>query len=181
MIDTDRLEIAPAARIRGVAAVPGDKSISHRLAMIAAAAEGTTTIDNFAESADCANTLECLRRLGVSVTRTGTTVTIEGRGFGGLNAPSQHLDAGNSGTTVRLMSGLVAGFPFESVFVGDESLSRRPMRRIIEPLRRFGATVAAREDNYLPLKIKGGVLSPIEFTMPIASAQVKSAVLLAGV
>src|SRR5262249_51947475 len=147
MIDTDRLKIAPAARIRGVAAVPGDKSISHRLAMIAAVAEGTTTIDNFAESADCANTLECLRRLGVSVTRTGPTGTTPGRGLSGLTPPSQPLDAGNSGTTVRLMSGLVAGFPFESEFFGDESLSRRPMRRIIEPLRRFGATIVAREDN----------------------------------
>jgi len=180
MIDTDRLEIAPAARISGIASVPGDKSISHRLAMIAAVAEGTTTIENFAESADCVSTLECLRRLGVSITRNGTTVTIEGRGLRGLTAPSQHLDAGNSGTTVRLMAGLVAGFPFESVFIGDESLSRRPMQRIIEPLRRFGATVYARDDNYLPLKVKGGVLTPLEFTMPVASAQVKSSILLAG-
>src|SRR5439155_18945844 len=98
----------------------------------------------------------------------------------GLQAPSRDLDAGNSGTTVRFMSGLVAGHAFESTFIGDESLSRRPMKRIIDPLRRFGATLEARDDNYLPLKIKGGPLRAVDFTMPVASAQVKSAVLLAG-
>lgn len=180
MIDMDLLEIKPAARVMGTASVPGDKSISHRLAMLAAVAEGTTLIHNFAESIDCASTLECLRRLGVKVQRDGNHVEIEGRGLKGASAPSRELDAGNSGTTVRLMSGLVAGFPFESIFTGDESLSRRPMKRIIDPLRRFGATLQARDDNYLPLKVKGGTLKPIEFTMPIASAQVKSAVLLAG-
>jgi 3-phosphoshikimate 1-carboxyvinyltransferase len=149
--------------------------------MLAAVAEGTTTIHNFAESIDCASTLECLRRLGNTVRRNGNRVEIEGRGLKGATVPSRELDAGNSGTTVRLMSGLTAGFPFESVFIGDESLSRRPMKRIIDPLRRFGATLQARDDNYLPLRVKGGTLTPIEFTMPIASAQVKSAVLLAGV
>jgi 3-phosphoshikimate 1-carboxyvinyltransferase len=180
MIDADRLEIAPALRIGGIASVPGDKSISHRLAMIAAIADGTTIITNFAESVDCSSTLDCLRRLGVSIKREGAAVTIEGRGLAGLTPPEQRLDAGNSGTTVRLMSGLVSGFPFESTFIGDESLSRRPMNRVIEPLRRFGATLEARDDNYLPLKVKGSLLRPIDFTMPIASAQVKSAVLLAG-
>jgi 3-phosphoshikimate 1-carboxyvinyltransferase len=180
MVGMDRLEVKPAARIEGIASVPGDKSISHRLAMLAAVAEGTTTIHNFAESIDCASTLECLRRLGNTVRRNGNRVEIEGRGLKGATAPSRELDAGNSGTTVRLMSGLTAGFPFESIFIGDESLSRRPMKRIIDPLRRFGATLQARDDNYLPLRVKGGTLTPIEFTMPIASAQVKSAVLLAG-
>jgi 3-phosphoshikimate 1-carboxyvinyltransferase len=180
MIDSGPLEVTPSSQVRGTIFVPGDKSVSHRLAMMASIAEGTTTISNFAESADCASTLECLRQLGVAVNRERTTVSIEGRGLQGLRAPSQDLDAGNSGTTVRLMSGLVAGFPFESKFIGDESLSRRPMKRIIDPLRQFGAAIEARDDNYLPLKIKGGDLRPIEFKMPVASAQVKSAVLLAG-
>jgi 3-phosphoshikimate 1-carboxyvinyltransferase len=180
MIDAGPLEVVPSSTVRGTISVPGDKSISHRLGMIASIAEGTTRISNFAESADCASTLECLRRLGVGVNREGTTVLIEGRGLQGLRAPSRDLDAGNSGTTVRLMSGLAAGFPFESRFIGDESLSRRPMKRIIDPLRQFGATIEAREDNYLPMKIKGGDLRPLDFEMPIASAQVKSAVLLAG-
>jgi len=180
MIDAGRLEITPAVRIGGVVSVPGDKAISHRLAILGAVAEGTTVIRNFAGSADCRSTLECLRRLGVPIRCDGTTVSVEGRGLQGLQVPSRELDAENSGTTVRFMSGLVAGSPFESTFVGDESLSRRPMKRIIDPLRRFGATIQARDDNYLPLKIRGGALKPIDFTMPIASAQVKSAVLLAG-
>jgi 3-phosphoshikimate 1-carboxyvinyltransferase len=180
MPDLDRRDIVPASRIMGTASVPGDKSISHRLAMIGGIAEGTTTIRNFAESADCSSTLGCLRKLGVQIQSDGSTVIVQGLGLQGLAAPSQHLDAGNSGTTVRLMSGLVAGSSFESVFVGDESLSRRPMKRIIEPLRRFGATLEARDDNYLPLKIRGGPLTAIDFSMPVASAQVKSAVLLAA-
>ncbi len=180
MIEADRLEIAPAVRIRGAVSVPGDKAISHRLAMIGAIAQGQTVIHNFAESADCQSTLECLRRLGISIEREGARVSVEGRGLQGLQAPRQELDAGNSGTTVRMMAGILAGFPFESTFVGDESLSRRPMKRIMEPLRRFGAKLEARDDNYLPLKVTGGALSPITFTMPVASAQVKSAVLFAG-
>jgi 3-phosphoshikimate 1-carboxyvinyltransferase len=180
MSDSDRLEIAPAVRISGVASVPGDKSISHRLAMIGAVAEGTTVIRNFAESVDCQTTLDCLSDLGVSIKRSGTTIVIEGRGLKGLRQASHELNSGNSGTTVRLMSGLLAGFPFESTFVGDDSLSRRPMKRVVEPLRKFGATVTARDDNYLPLTIKGGSLFPVSLTMQIASAQVKSAILLAG-
>jgi 3-phosphoshikimate 1-carboxyvinyltransferase len=180
MVETDRLEIRPAARIGGVTSVPGDKSISHRLAMIASLAEGTTVIHNFAASMDCHSTLECLRRLAVKIERNDSTVIVHGQGLKGLQKPSRELDAGNSGTTVRLMSGILAGFPFESTFVGDESLSRRPMKRIMDPLRRFGATVDAREGNYLPLMISGGALNAIDFTMPVASAQVKSAVLLAG-
>src|SRR6266581_9380377 len=120
MIETDRLEITPAVRIGGVASVPGDKAISHRLAMLGAIAEGATVIRNFAESADCASTLDCLRRLGVPVQRSASTITIDGRGLNGLKAPSVELDAGNSGSTVRFMSGIVAGCPFESTFVGDE-------------------------------------------------------------
>jgi 3-phosphoshikimate 1-carboxyvinyltransferase len=180
MNDRDRLEIAPAVRISGIASVPGDKSISHRLAMIGAVAEGTTVIRNFAESVECHTTLQCLMDLGAPITRAGSTITIEGRGLQGLQQPSKELDAANSGTTVRLMSGLLAGFPFEATFIGDESLSRRPMKRVVEPLRKFGATINAREDNYLPLTIRGGSLFPVSLTTPIASAQVKSAILLAG-
>jgi 3-phosphoshikimate 1-carboxyvinyltransferase len=180
MFDKDRLEITPALKIGGVAKVPGDKAISHRLAILGAIAEGATIIHNFAESADCASTLECLRSLGVPMQRDGSTVHIAGRGLQGLQPPSGELDAGNSGSTVRFMAGLLAGFPFQSTFVGDSSLSRRPMKRVLDPLRRFGAKVQAREDNYLPMTVKGGALTAIEFTMPIASAQVKTAVLFAG-
>jgi 3-phosphoshikimate 1-carboxyvinyltransferase len=180
MVDVDAREVAPAGRIEGIASVPGDKSISHRLAMIGALSEGSTVIHNFAESLDCQSTLGCLTAVGVPIDREGATVTIHGRGLKGLKQPADALDAGNSGTTVRLMSGILAGFPFEATFVGDESLSLRPMKRIIEPLRRFGAVIEARDDNFLPLKIRGGPLFPVSFTMPIASAQVKSAVLLAG-
>ena len=176
----DRLEIKPAQRLSGVTSVAADKSISHRWAMIAAVAEGVTTIHNFAESVDCQSTLECLRNLGVHVERDGSTVTIHGRGLHGLERSSRVLDAGNSGTTVRLMSGLLAGSPFETTFVGDESLSRRPMKRIIEPLRQFGAAIEARDGNYLPLRIRGSNLDAINFTLPMPSAQVKSCVLLAG-
>ena len=175
------MEVAPAAEIRGTVRVPGDKSISHRLAMLGGIADGTTTIHNFAESADCQSTLGCLGRLGVKVDRDGSTVTIHGRGLDGLQRPDRELDAGNSGTTVRLMSGIMSGQPFDSTFVGDASLSRRPMRRVMDPLRRFGATLTAQDDNYLPLRIRGGDLTAIDYTLPVASAQVKSAVLLAGV
>ena len=180
MIDADTLEITPALTIAGTISVPGDKAISHRLAMLGAVARGSTVIHNFAESADCASTLECVRRLGVTVERDQNIVRIEGRGFSGLQKPALELDAGNSGSTVRFMSGLVAGTPFESTFVGDASLSRRPMKRVIDPVRRFGAKVQARDDNFLPMTITGGPLSAIDFTLPIASAQVKTAVLFAG-
>jgi 3-phosphoshikimate 1-carboxyvinyltransferase len=173
-------EVEPAAKITGTVSVPGDKSISHRLAMLGAIAQGATVIHNFAASVDCRSTLECLRRLGVKIDQTGSTVAVHGRGLHGLQQPPTELDAGNSGTTVRLLSGILAGSLFESTLIGDESLSRRPMKRIIDPLRRFGATIQARDNNYLPLKIQGGRLNAIDFTMPVASAQVKSAVLLAG-
>ena len=173
-------EVAPAVEIRGTVRVPGDKSISHRLAMLGGIADGTTVIHNFAESADCQSTVECLKRLGVAIGQEGSSVTIEGRGLQGLQPPSRDLDAGNSGTTVRLMSGILSGQSFDSTFIGDASLSRRPMRRIMDPLRRFGATLTAKDDNFLPLRIHGAQLTAIDYTLPVASAQVKSAVLLAG-
>jgi 3-phosphoshikimate 1-carboxyvinyltransferase len=124
--------------------------------------------------------LECLRRLGVKILQVGSTVTIQGRGLDGFTPPSRELDAGNSGTTVRLMSGILSGQSFESTIIGDASLSRRPMRRVMDPLRKFGATLTATDDNFLPLQIRGTKLTAIDYTLPVASAQVKSAVLLAG-
>ena len=179
-MESDAAEVAPATEIRGTVRVPGDKSISHRLAMLGGIADGTTLIHNFAESADCQSTLECLKQLGVTIRQDGSTVTIQGRGLHGLQPPSRDLDAGNSGTTVRLMSGILSGQSFESTFVGDASLSRRPMRRIMDPLRQFGATLTAKDDNFLPLRIRGTRLTAIDYILPVASAQVKSAVLLAG-
>ncbi len=160
--------------------MPGDKSISHRLAMIGALADGKTTIHNFAASADCHSTLKCLARLGVRFKEHEHTVVIEGCGSAGLSQPNSTLDAENSGTTVRLLAGIVAGYPLESTFIGDASLSRRPMKRVIEPLKQFGAKLDARDGNFLPMTIHGGPLKAIEYQLPVASAQVKSAVLLAG-
>lgn len=172
--------IHPAQRLRGSLRLPGDKSISHRYAMLASVAEGLTTIRNYSSGADCHSTLACLRGLGVEVEVGADEVRIRGRGLHGYRAPGAPLDAGNSGSTIRMLSGLLAGQPFEARIGGDESLSRRPMQRIIEPLRRMGASVEAREGKYPPLVIRGGRLQPIEYDMPVASAQVKSCVLLAG-
>lgn len=176
MIQT--LEAATA--VTGTVRLPGDKSISHRYAMLAAIAEGTSVIGRFAASRDCHSTLGCLRALGVEVGTEGDTVTIRGRGLRGLSAPAAALDAGNSGTTMRLLAGILAGQPFESVLTGDESLVNRPMGRVIEPLRRMGAAVEARERGLPPLRIRGGALGAIRYPLPVASAQVKSCVLLAG-
>lgn len=173
-----RLEAANA--VTGTVWLPGDKSISHRYAMLAAIAEGTSVIGHFAASRDCHSTLGCLRALGAEVGTAGDTVTIRGRGLRGLSAPGAALDAGNSGTTMRLLAGILAGQPFESVLTGDESLVNRPMGRVLEPLRRMGAVVEARERGLPPLRIRGGALGAIRYPLPVASAQVKSCVLLAG-
>ena len=179
--------VHPATRVRGRVSIPGDKSISHRYALLAALAGGRSTIAGYAPGADCASTLACLQALGVRVEgpRTldrGTSrrvVTIDGRGLGGLTPPPAPLDAGNSGTTLRLLSGILAGHPFTSVITGDGSLRRRPMGRIIEPLSRMGARVTGEEDRP-PLTITGSPLDGIDFAAPVPSAQVKSTVLLAG-
>ncbi len=160
--------------------MPGDKSIAHRYALLAAIAEGTSVIERFAASRDCHSTLECLQSLGVEVHESGATVTVKGRGLRGLQAPGRMLDAGNSGTTIRLLSGILAGHPFESSISGDESLSNRPMGRIIRPLRQMGAVMDSRERELPPLRIRGGSLKGIRYTLPVASAQVKSCVLFAG-
>ena len=166
--------------LSGIVTLPGDKSISHRYAMLASVAEGTSVIRHFASSRDCHSTLGCLRSLGVDIKENGDTVTIHGRGLKGLRAPDRVLDAGNSGTTIRLLSGILAGHPFEASITGDSSLSNRPMGRIIQPLRMMGAAIESRERDLPPLIIRGGSLKGARYSLPVASAQVKSCVLLAG-
>jgi len=173
--------LTPAQKIVGTIQVPGDKSISHRLALLAAIAEGQTSIENFASSQDCHSTLSCLRLLGVPIeTSDKDCVTLSGRGLRGLASPTQVLDAGNSGSTIRMLSGILAGQSFQTQITGDASLRGRPMGRIITPLTQMGARIQAREGNYPPLSIEGRQLKAIRYLVPIASAQVKSAVLLAG-
>ncbi|MEO7658445.1 MAG: 3-phosphoshikimate 1-carboxyvinyltransferase, partial [Pyrinomonadaceae bacterium] len=174
------MKIRRASFLCGSIDLPGDKSISHRAAMIAAMAEGDTRIDNFATSADCASTLECVKALGVDVQRDGNTVMIKGGGKNGLSQPDRPLDCGNSGTTMRLMAGVLAGQTFESVLIGDESLQKRPMKRVIEPLGKMGAEIRSN-DGMAPLTILGRTpLMAVEYQPPVASAQIKSCVLLAG-
>jgi 3-phosphoshikimate 1-carboxyvinyltransferase len=172
--------ISPASAISGDIALPGDKSISHRYALIAAIAEGETRIRNYSTGADCHSTLGCVRALGIEVEGAGTEFAIRGQGLEGLREPAQELDAGNSGSTMRMLSGILAAQPFRTRIGGDESLLRRPMRRIIEPLAAMGASIGAREDQFPPLEIQGAKLRPIDYTLPVASAQVKTCVLLAG-
>jgi 3-phosphoshikimate 1-carboxyvinyltransferase len=172
--------IRAAKAFRGVLTLPGDKSISHRSAILAALAEGKSEIFNYSPAADCESTLRCLRGLGVSIEEKGSAVIVEGRGLAGWAKPRKTLDAGNSGTTMRLLAGALAGQKFPSELTGDGSLRRRPMRRVMEPLRQMGAKIEAREDEFAPLKIEGGALRAIEYAPKVASAQVKSAVLLAG-
>src|SRR5579872_2836645 len=168
--------IGPAKAFGGVLLVPGDKSISHRYAILASLAEGSSEIFNFSRAADCASTLACLRGLGVKIEEKAGSVVIEGKGLGGWKA----LDAGNSGTTMRLLAGALAGQSFGSELTGDKSLRRRPMRRVMEPLRQMGAEIRARDDEFAPLEIQGAKLHAIEYAPKMASAQLKSAVLLAG-
>lgn len=174
------MTIGPVGPLTGEVRLPGDKSISHRYAMLAAIAEGRTVIRNYSTGADCASTLGCLEALGVKVRRDGSEVEIEGRGLEGLSKPDSMLDAGNSGSTIRMLSGILAAQPFSSVIGGDESLSRRPMRRIMTPLEKMGARIRAREGQYPPLEIEGGPLRAITYELPVASAQVKTCVLFAG-
>ena len=172
--------IRSAKRIRGRLRLPGDKSISHRAAMIAALAEGVSRIKNFSTSADCQATLSCLRELGVEIEQDGADLTIRGAGVHGLRAADAPLDCGNSGTTMRLLAGILAGQNFTSTLTGDESLRSRPMQRIIEPLQMMGVEISSH-DGRAPLTIRGRRnLNAINYELLIASAQVKSCVLLAG-
>jgi 3-phosphoshikimate 1-carboxyvinyltransferase len=172
------LVIAPGHPLRGVLRVPGDKSISHRAAILGAIARGTTRISGYLRAEDCLSTLRCLRALGVAIDDRGSDLEIRG---GALREPEEILDVGNSGTTIRLLAGVLAGQRFHSVVTGDRSIRRRPMDRVADPLRRMGARISGREGGRLaPLAIDGGDLRGIAHAIPVASAQVKSALLLAG-
>ncbi len=174
------MKIQPANSLNGTIKLPGDKSISHRAAIFAALATGETRIENFATSADCASTVECLRNLGVEIKKENSTLRVEGVGKNGFTKPTKELDCGNSGTTMRLLAGVLAGQNFDSVLIGDVSLSKRPMRRVIEPLTQMGAKIES-ENFCAPLIIHGAnPLTAISYKLPVASAQVKSCVLLAG-
>jgi 3-phosphoshikimate 1-carboxyvinyltransferase len=173
------LKIEPAQRFRGRFTLPGDKSISHRAAILGAMAEGVTRVRNYSSAADCASTLACLRGLGVEIRREADDVRIESGGVAAWRAPQAVLDAENSGSTIRMLAGALAGRPFRSVLTGDESLRRRPVERVAAPLRAMGATVRTT-DGKPPLTIEGGRLRGLVYDLPVASAQVKTAVLLAG-
>jgi 3-phosphoshikimate 1-carboxyvinyltransferase len=174
------MRIQTARRIRGRVSLPGDKSISHRAAILSALARGRARISNFSTSEDCARTLLCLVKMGVQVSREGTDVLIEGVGLDGLRAPTEPLDCGNSGSTIRMLAGVLAGQGFVSTLTGDESLRSRPMERIIAPLEMMGARIAS-EMGRAPLRITGSRrLKGIHYEMPVASAQLKSCILLAG-
>jgi 3-phosphoshikimate 1-carboxyvinyltransferase len=172
--------ISPASAIFGEISLPGDKSISHRYAMIASIAEGASQIRNYSTGADCHSTLSSVCALGIEVEGAGTEFVIHGKGLDGLRKPARDLDAGNSGSTIRMLSGILAAQPFVTRIFGDESLSRRPMQRILAPLGEMGARIAAREGKFPPLEIQGGPLRPIDYTLPVPSAQVKTCVLFAG-
>jgi len=175
--------VSPARSIDGVITLPGDKSISHRYGMLAAIAEGKSTIANYSTGADCQSTLACMAALGATVERKDGLVIVHG---GELRAPAADLDAGNSGSTIRMLSGILAAQPFTSKIGGDESLSRRPMDRVVKPLTQMGARIEGnkiegRDNNFPPLTIDGQKLHGIDYTLPMASAQVKSCVLMAGI
>jgi 3-phosphoshikimate 1-carboxyvinyltransferase len=179
--EDETVTVSPINRLHGELRLPGDKSISHRAAMIASLAKGESVLENFSSAQDCRATLDCLEALGVRVFREGPTVTIDGTGASGLVATEQSLNAQNSGTTMRLLAGVLAGQPFATTITGDDSLLTRPMLRVAGPLLLMGAEVETEANGCAPLRITGRrPLSPIHYQLPIASAQVKSAVLLAG-
>lgn len=165
----------------GEVTIPGDKSISHRAVMFGSLAEGTTEVTNFLQGADCLSTIDCFRKMGIAIDNTPERILIHGKGLHGLNAPAAVLDAGNSGTTTRLISGILAAQPFETTLTGDASIQKRPMRRIMEPLSMMGAKITSVKGNdCAPLQITGSRLHGIHYQSKVASAQVKSSILLAG-
>lgn len=175
------MELCSITGLKGKVRIPGDKSISHRCVMFGSIASGTTVADNFLNGADCLATIRCFRTLGIDIEEEGNTVTIHGKGLHGLNAPTDILDVGNSGTTTRLLSGILAGQPFDSKLSGDESLNSRPMKRIMTPLTQMGANISSiLRNGCAPLYITPGKLHGIHYDSPVASAQVKSCILLAG-
>lgn len=175
------MEIRPAKHLRGEVSIPGDKSISHRAVMFGALAKGTTEITHFLEGADCLSTIGCFRSMGIEIENNSGQILVHGKGLHGLSAPTGTLDVGNSGTTTRLISGILAGQPFSSTLSGDDSLNSRPMNRIILPLREMGARIESINGNgCAPLKIEKSKLHSIHYHSKVSSAQVKSAILLTG-
>ena len=175
------MEIKKQTRLRGELTVPGDKSISHRAVMFGSLAQGTTRITHFLEGADCLSTISCFRKMGVDIERNASEILVHGKGLHGLSAPSEILDVGNSGTTTRLISGILAGQSFTSELNGDASIQSRPMNRIMTPLQSMGADIVSIKGNgCAPLRITGKPLQAVHYQSPVASAQVKSCVLLAG-
>lgn len=174
------MQINPCAPLRGEITVPGDKSISHRAVMLGALASGTTHITGFLMGEDCLSTIDCFRKMGVSIDVSDKEVVVEGVGLHGLTAPKSELYTGNSGTTTRLLSGILAGQSFTSTMNGDASIQKRPMGRVMKPLREMGASIEGRDDNFCPLTMHPSELHGIEYRLPVASAQLKSAILLAG-
>ncbi len=180
-MDRNTITVSPTGALNAKLRIPGDKSISHRSLIISSLSDGLCVVENLLMSEDCLHTLNALRTLGVSIKKTGeTTFEVTGRGIDGLCAPKHELDMGNSGTGMRLMAGVLASCKFTSTLTGDESLSNRPMKRIIDPLGLMGARIDARDGTYPPLTVHGRQLKPITYNLPVASAQVKSAILLAG-
>jgi len=174
-------KIKKISRVKGELKLPGDKSISHRAVMLSSLANGKSKVSNLLESADIKSTIECFRKLGCSIEKLGNEYVFKGKGYYGLSQPDQKLDAGNSGTTARLISGILAMQKFSSILIGDESLSKRPMKRVAEPLRLMGAKIKLSPQETLPVEyFSSGNLKAINYELPVASAQVKSAVLLAG-
>lgn len=175
------MELCSITGLKGRVSVPGDKSISHRCIMFGSIADGVTEVRNFLEGADCLATIRCFRSMGIEIEEKDTTVIVHGKGLHGLSAPDSILDAGNSGTTTRLLSGILAGQPFESKLSGDESLNSRPMKRIMDPLTQMGAHISSiLRNGCAPLYIAPSTLHGIHYDSPVASAQVKSCILLAG-
>lgn len=167
--------------LRGELEIPGDKSISHRAIMFGSLANGTTEVTHFLQGADCLSTISCFQKLGIHIENTTDKILIHGKGLHGLSAPTDILDCGNSGTTTRLISGILSGQNFTSTLTGDASIQKRPMKRIMDPLHQMGADITSvHNNNCAPLTIKGSKLQGIHYHSPIASAQVKSAILLAG-
>lgn len=175
------MELAKITGLRGEVNIPGDKSISHRCIMFGSIASGTTEISNFLQGADCLATINCFRKMGIEIENQPEKIIVHGKGLHGLTAPTEILDVGNSGTTTRLISGILVGQPFESKLSGDNSLNSRPMKRIMEPLTRMGGHISSiLRNGCAPLYIAPGKLHGIHYDSPVASAQVKSSILLAG-
>jgi 3-phosphoshikimate 1-carboxyvinyltransferase len=175
------LTITPGRPLKGTTTVPGDKSLTHRAIILTALGEGTSTVTGYCQGEDCLNTMRALQGMGISITQTPTELTVCGKGFWGLSEPTGPIDCGNSGTGIRLLTGLLAGQDFFSILTGDESIRRRPMGRVVKPLREMGAAIGGRKGGELaPLAITGAGLHAIEYNSPVASAQIKSSILLAG-